>query len=69
MREKFYIFNQDGPYNWELSDEYSGPDYMRTYYFDTSGYDTEEEAKAALEYYYSQNNWGPYFIIKGYDKD
>lgn len=76
MTIKYYIFEENGPYNWERANSSynweranssSGPYYNKHYYFDREGYDTLEDAEFAIEKYLT-NNYSTLFILKGYSR-
>jgi hypothetical protein len=70
MIERFYVFEREGPYRWQVASRSVDTYYDHSNYFNPCGYATEDEAVEAIRIYLSTDMGkyhGPFFIVKGYD--
>lgn len=70
MQERFYVFECEGPYGWQIAECITGPYYDETSWFEKSGYVTEADATSAISEFFANSpgyvGSGPFFVMKGY---
>lgn len=70
MYARWYVMEEDGPYNWQRATGEHGPYYAREQLFNDQGYPSEVEAEEAIKNAFDSGHvvTYPLFIVKGFDR-